>query len=276
VAYELPASQVSAGAYVPLTLAMSAPEATTEYYAPVLTVGDPATGGLTFAFTTDSHLITPLWQPAEVIVERFDFALPHDFPAGEYPLFVQMKNLSADSFSGEPLPLGTLIVNGQEYVVDTSRLLANFRQRVGLHSATARNGWERRVAPWSAGDPLPAQPGDTIHILLEWLSLAPAEESYTVFVHLIDPANVPHAALDYTPLGGSAPTHLWFPKWLPNQTMLDPYRLVLDPNLSPGLYYIEVGLYEMTGGRRLHISDAAGNVSADRFILGPVLVTAPN
>lgn len=241
-----------------------------------MTVGDPASGGLTFAFTTDSHLVTPLWQPGEVVVERFDFALPPDLPAGDYPLSVQMKNLSTDSLSGEPLLLGTLTVTEQEFVVDTSRLLANFRQRVGLLSASARNGWERRVAPWSAEDPLPAEPGDTIHILLEWLSLAPAEESYTVFVHLIDPANVPYAALDYTPLGGSAPTHLWFSKWLPNQTMLDPYRLVLDPNLPPGLYYIEVGLYEMTGGRRLHISDAAGNVSADRYILGPVLVSAPD
>ncbi|MBP7590421.1 MAG: hypothetical protein KBA85_02370, partial [Chloroflexi bacterium] len=98
------------------------------------------------------------------------------------------------------------------------------------------------------------------------------EESYTIFVHLIDAANRPWVTLDYTPLGGSAPTHLWIPKWLPGQQMLDPYRLTIPPDLPPGTYYLEVGLYEMIGGRRLHMSDQAGNLAGDRIILGPVVV----
>ena len=40
-----------------------------------------------------------------------------------------------------------------------------------------------------------------------WQALARAEESYTVFVHLIDAANRPLVTFDYTPLEGSfAPT----------------------------------------------------------------------
>ncbi|HUM70269.1 MAG TPA: hypothetical protein PLK31_15665, partial [Chloroflexota bacterium] len=109
-------------------------------------------------------------------------------------------------------------------------------------------------------------------IILKWESLAKAEESYTVFVHLIDGANVPHVALDYTPLGGATPTHLWIPKWLPGQQMLDPYRLVIPPDLPPGNYWIEVGLYEMVNGRRLHISDTDGNLNGDRYILGQLVV----
>jgi hypothetical protein len=105
---------------------------------------------------------------------------------------------------------------------------------------------------------------------LDWLSLAPADESYTVFVHLIDGANRPLAALDYTPLGGSTPTHLWIPKWLPGQQMKDPYRLELPEDIQPGRYFIEVGLYEMTGKRRLHISDGEGNLIGDRYILGAI------
>ena len=107
---------------------------------------------------------------------------------------------------------------------------------------------------------------------MRWQSLASAEDSYTVFVHLIDAANRPLVALDYTPLGGSSPTHLWIPKWLPGQRLTDPYRLVLPADLSPGEYYIEVGLYEMVGQRRLHMADAAGNLIGDRLILGPVQV----
>ncbi len=107
---------------------------------------------------------------------------------------------------------------------------------------------------------------------LTWQALGKAEESYTVFVHLIDLANRPIVSLDYTPLGGSAPTHLWFPKWLPGQQYIDPYRLTIPADLPPGEYLIEVGLYEMVSQRRLHISDAQGSLVGDRYILGRVVV----
>ena len=264
LAYDLPRREVTAGDFVPLTLALRAPAGTTDYFAPVVRVGE-----LSFPFTTDSHLTTPQWQPGEVIVERFDFALLHDLPGGVYPISVALRNLSADT-TGPELSLGELTVTGQAAPLDHSRLLANFRQRVGLVSATARIGGQRRTAVWS--DPLTARPGDTVHLRLRWQSLAPAEESYTVFVHLIDAANRPLVALDYTPLGGSAPTHLWIPKWLPGQRLTDPYRLVLPPDLPPGEYYIEVGLYEMVGQHRLHMADTAGNLIGDRLILGPIEV----
>src|SRR5690606_27796818 len=65
VAYDLPQREVAAGAYVPLTLAMRAPAGTTDYFVPVVHVGE-----LAFPFTTDSHLTTPQWRPGEIIVER--------------------------------------------------------------------------------------------------------------------------------------------------------------------------------------------------------------
>ena len=265
VAYTLPQRAVTAGDYVPLTLAMRAPAGTADYFVPVIHVGD-----LSFPFTTDSHLTTPQWQPGEIIVEQFDFALPHDLPDGTYPIFVSLKNLSADTELPERHSLGELTVTAQDHAPDYRRLLANFRQRVGLVSATARLGLERRAAVWA--EPLPARPGDTIRLLLQWQSLARAEEGYTVFVHLIDADNRPLVTLDYTPLGGSAPTHLWIPKWLPGQRYLDPYRLQLPPDLAPGTYYIEVGLYEMVSKRRLHMADAEGNLIGDRLILGPIVV----
>ena len=115
-------------------------------------------------------------------------------------------------------------------------------------------------------------PGDTIPVVLGWRSLDYAEQSYTIFVHLIDLANRPILALDYTPLGGAAPTHLWIPKWLPGQRFTDPYRLTIPEDLAPGTYLIEVGLYEMVGRRRLNISDDNGNLVGDRYILGSISI----
>lgn len=267
VGYELPETAVTAGDFVPLTLAMRAPQGTADYTIPILTVGN-----LTFEFTTDSHLITPLWQPNEVIVERFDFALPHDLPAGNYPLTIQLKNLSTNTVLPMQQSLGSLAVTAQPHPVNTDHLLANFRQRVGLVKATVWGNGRRAIAPWQATDALIAHPGDALNIILTWEALAVPEQSYTVFVHLIDANNVPHIALDYTPLGGSVPTHLWIPKWLPGQRLLDPYRMALPPELPPGTYFIEVGLYEFIGQRRLHISDQNGNLNGDRYILGQVTI----
>lgn len=267
-AYLLPETAVTAGDFVPLTLAMRAPQGTADYYVPVVHVGE-----LTFEFTTDSHLITPAWWAGEVIVERFDFALPHHLPAGDYPLSVNLKNLNADEELPLNLELGVLTVRPQTNPPSPGHLLANFRQRVGLVNAVARANGRTRRAPWTHENALIVQPGDTVNVTLTWESLAKAEESYTVFVHLIDGRNVPYVALDYTPLGGSAPTHLWIPKWLPGQQMLDPYRLPIPADLPAGEYAIEVGLYEMVNGRRLHISDAQGNLKGDRIILGPIVVS---
>ncbi|GIK58233.1 MAG: DUF2723 domain-containing protein [Chloroflexi bacterium] len=269
VGYSLPDTAVTAGDFVPLTLAMRAPQGTSDYYVPVVQVGD-GEHIIRYEFTTDSHLITPAWWSGEVIVEQFDFALPHDLPGGNYPVTVSLKNLSRDEEYPAQLTAGNLAITPQDNPPNTDHLLANFRQRVGLVGAMGWDNGQIARAPWS--NSIAANPGDVIHLVLEWESLAKAEESYTVFVHLIDGNNVPHVALDYTPLGGSAPTHLWIPKWLPGQRLLDPYRLVIPPDLPPGDYWIEVGLYEMVNGRRLHISDNNGNLNGDRFILGQVKV----
>jgi hypothetical protein len=261
----LPETDVAAGDYISLILAMRSPQGTTDYYVPVVEVSD-----LSFTFTTDSHLLTPEWLPGEIVVERFDFALPHTLPAGEYPITVSLRNLSSDETSEPLLAPGELNVTTEPFPPPVDNLLANFRQRVGLESAAVRSGFRSISAPWE--EPVVVEPGDTIPLTLRWISLDYAEESYTIFVHLIDPANHPILALDYTPLGGAAPTHLWIPKWLPSQRYTDPYRLTIPDNLTPGTYFIEVGIYEMVSKRRLHIADNAGNLIGDRYILGPIQV----
>jgi len=270
VAYKLPDSGIAPGDFIPFTLAMRSPGGAADFYTPVIYLRDGA-DQIELEITTDSHLVTPNWEPGEVIVERFDFVLPPRFESGPVPISVALRNLSLNGETGPLFSLGELEVVGNGRPLDSRNLLANFRYRVGLSSARARVGFgSRRSAPWD--EPIRVSAGDSIHLTLNWQSLAPAEESYTIFVHLSDKSNRPLIALDYTPLGGATPTHLWIPKWLPGQKLLDPYRLEIPTDLPPGEYFIEVGLYEMTSGRRLHMSDPNGNLIGDRYILGAVIV----
>jgi len=150
------------------------------------------------------------------------------------------------------------------------RALANLDNQVALMGARARAGWQVRDAPWQ--EPLAVRAGRALHLTLTWHTLVSSRDSYTVFIHLIDGAGRYVTGHDYTPLGGACPTYLWFPKWLPGQTLTDPYRLVIPTKVAPGDYWLEVGMYGMTSLRRLPVVDLVGNLAGDRVILGPVRV----
>jgi hypothetical protein len=150
-------------------------------------------------------------------------------------------------------------------------MLANLDNQIALMGARARAGWQVRWGKWD--EPLVARPGQALHLTLTWRALASPRDvhSQNVFVHLIDGANRLVVGRDAPPLGGAFPTTLWFPKWLPGQTVDDPCRLVIPETTPPGDYRVEVGMYEMTSLRRLPVVDL-GNLAGDRVILGPVRV----
>ena len=271
VGYDLPLESFRPGEIAPLVLYLRAQAPPEDIIFPYIELGRMA-----YHFTTDSHWLTPWWEPGEVIGERYDLRLPLDLAPGVYPLRLGMRNLSA---GGEELAfengdwvlsLGQITVEPGTVAPDPPALLADIGHRVGLEAATAGLPGLSAPAPWS--DPLIVRPGDWIDLTLTWRALAPIEESYTVFVHLSDLSNRVWAQHDYTPLGGAFPTHLWIPKWLPGQVVWDPYRLIVPEDAPPGDYLIEVGMYGMTSIQRIPHFDPEGDLTGDRYILGPVRV----
>jgi hypothetical protein len=271
--YDLSTKTVRAGEPLRLTLYQGVVEPLEGYWMPYAQMGP-----FEARWTTDSRLNTPLWQPGEVVVEEYDLPVPFDLPPGEYPLRLGYADLSG----GRPeLPLSSGGTTAELTTVTVlpppppaggiERGLANLDNQVALMGARARVGLQTRRARWD--EPLVVRPGETIHLILTWRALASPRDSYTVFIHLMDGANRPVEKInpDDTPLGGSFPTYLWFPKWLPGQTVDDPYRLIIPPDLPPGDYYLEAGMYGMTSHRRLPVVNLAG-LAGDRVILGPVQV----
>ena len=271
--YDLSKMAVHAGEPLQLTLYQSVTEPLEDYWMPYAQLGP-----FEARWTTDSRLNTPLWQPGEIVVEEYELPVPFDLPPGEYPLRLGYADLSNGRLelslsSGETtLELATItVLPPAPASPKIGGALANLDNQVALMNARAQAGLQTRRAKWN--EPLVIQPGETLHLTLTWRGLARPRDSYTVFIHLMDSANRPveKVSPDDTPLGGSFPTYLWFPKWLPGQTVNDPYRLVIPPDLPPGDYYLEAGMYGMTSHRRLPVVNLAG-LAGDRVILGPVQV----
>jgi len=272
--YDLPAASVRAGEPLELILYQSAPEPLEGIWMPYAQLGP-----VEARWTTDSRLLTTQWLPGEVVVERYELPVPFALPPGEYPLRLGYADLSGgqaelDFSTGSTLvELATVTVLPPSAAPPTKileRALANLDNQVALMGARARADWQAREGFWD--EPLIVRAGQPLHLTLAWRALASPRHSYTVFIHLIDGAGRPVAGHDYTPLGGACPTYLWFPKWLPGQTLKDPYRLPLPPGLPPGDYRLEIGMYGMTSLRRLPVVDLGGNLAGDRVILGPVRV----
>jgi len=119
-----------------------------------------------------------------------------------------------------------------------------------------------------------AAPGATIHVTLYWQALAPLDEDYTVFVHLLGEHNpategplwVGH---DSQPDGGHYPTRAW----KPGEIVFDVHPLTIPADAPPGEYRIEAGLYLLETMTRLPARDAAGDpLQGDSVKLGVIEV----
>jgi hypothetical protein len=93
-----------------------------------------------------------------------------------------------------------------------------------------------------------------------------------VYVHLVGPGNEVIAQQDAPPLGGAFPTWLWFPKWIPGESVVDPYRLTIPEGTPPGDYRVEVGMYGFTTFQRAIFYNPDGEMTGDFFVLGMVRV----
>ena len=112
--------------------------------------------------------------------------------------------------------------------------------------------------------PAVARLGDTLLVTLQWQATTPMALDYTVYTQLRDASGRVAAQLDSQPASGTRPTS----GWQPGETVLDRKAILLPPDLPPGDYTLQVGLYELATLKRLTL--AAGG--ADHVYLGAVQV----
>jgi hypothetical protein len=111
---------------------------------------------------------------------------------------------------------------------------------------------------------LTVQPGTSLTVTLFWQRERHTGTSYTVFVHLLDAAETRvWGQRDTIPRDGAYP----LPEWLAGEVVVDTYTIDVPTETPPGVYKIEVGLYDAATGQRVPVLAADGSLAGDRVVL---------
>ena len=110
-------------------------------------------------------------------------------------------------------------------------------------------------------------PGDILQLTLFWQAIAPMNERYKVFTHVVDAHGHLVGQRDAEPGGGAKIT----PTWKEGEQVVDNYGLPILPATPPGDYMIEIGLYGLSDGIRLPVMEGGGAVG-DHILLQSVRI----
>jgi hypothetical protein len=105
--------------------------------------------------------------------------------------------------------------------------------------------------------------GGTLHLTLYWQALAEIDESYTVFIHLLDKDSLIWGQKDNLPVGGTLPTSCW----VKDEIIVDEHDIPIQPDAPPGQYVIEIGMYQLETMQRLPVINQEGQIVDERILL---------
>ncbi|MGQ9627682.1 MAG: ArnT family glycosyltransferase [Anaerolineae bacterium] len=169
--------------------------------------------------------------------EQEDFLVKAHVPPGRYRLMLGLKD--------GKLSLGEIEVQGRPRLFEAPQ---------ASHPLQANLGGDAELLGYdlSTGQ-------EEARLTLYWRALTEMQNSYTVFVHLLDDEGRVQAQRDSIPGGGQFPTT----GWMEGEIIVDEYVIPAPP----GKYLIEVGMYQAESGKRLPV---IGGEEEDRIILGEV------
>jgi uncharacterized membrane protein len=109
-----------------------------------------------------------------------------------------------------------------------------------------------------------------ISVVLQWQPTTRIPRDYTIFIHLVDPDGAIVTQSDARPTWVVPwPTD----RWSPDQPVLDGHRLPLPPDLPPGRYQVQVGLYYWESLERLPVLDETMQQTVgDYVVLGEIQI----
>jgi hypothetical protein len=195
---------------------------------------------------------TSRWSAGEVVTDRYTIRLDPGLSEDEYEVVVSVEGFD------EAIPLGSVQVEGSDRLFEPPALTTD---------QTAAFGDVVRLL----GYDLDYQPGDeSATIRFGWQAIQPPEDSYSVFVHVVDGDGEIVAQHDGLPRG-DYPLY----RWVSGEVVLDEVTLPLPHDLPAGEYRIRVGFYRPETGERLPVEESSGEAGADFIWLEDLIVVGP-
>jgi len=189
---------------------------------------------------------TSQWTAGEFVADRLALRIPPDTPPGAYTLQARV-----DDFPVQPL--------GRFEVQAISR---NWTPPATAHPLSITLGAQVALVGYDLEYQIPNTKSQ-IELTLHWHALREMSESYTAFVHLVDANGAVRAQQDNAPVNNTYPTILW----LPGEFVRDTYTLALPPDLPPGKYTLQVGMYLPESGARLPVTGGGDHITLDRLVV---------
>jgi 4-amino-4-deoxy-L-arabinose transferase-like glycosyltransferase len=192
------------------------------------------------------------WQTPQFVIDQQTIKIPADFEAGDYKL--SLRVLAAAGTLAQ-IDLGPLKVESPARLFEPPEL--DHEVNASFGNEIALLGYNLRPA----GD-------NEYELLLVWQASGSPQRDYTVFTHLLDQNGACCIwQADMMPQNNQYPTS----QWLAGEVVLDPYNIMLPPDLPAGEYPLEIGLYIGETGQRLLI-EIPGEEGRDALHLQPIVI----
>jgi hypothetical protein len=196
---------------------------------------------------------TSRWQADEIVAGDYVIEFSPYLPGGDYAITISLMD-PAGVVVGESAPIGNLALTAQPRSFSSPE--------PAIQSSAI---WDEKIS--LLGYDLSYPDSETLAVTLYWRAERRMDESYTTFLHLIDPGSGQIVSqADVIPRGWSYPTN-W---WEAGEVVQDTVRLLLA-DAPPGDYALLVGWYQLETGKRLSIAPGAGQVITDNALLLTVL-----
>lgn len=176
---------------------------------------------------------TSSWQASEIVNTRLTYEPDQDLSTGDYEIRLFLRESNVEQNVGESVSLGKVIF-GEELEPEVT-----WQDKFSLESYTVSR---------LEGDP------SSLDVDLKWRSLSETEESYKVFLHLLDEESGELVAqTDIVSRDWTYPTYQW-----QAGELIEDFISLPVTGVPPGTYRLAVGFYVPESGQRLDVVDSSG------------------
>lgn len=197
--------------------------------------------------TVGDKYSTSHWALGQVIRDQYALPVPQDLPDGVYPL--NMRISAANRSAEWRFTLLNLTVKGRAKQFAVPRIA--HPQQANLGNLVELLGYDLPRTQVGAGD--------TVRLTLYWRALARMDTSYTVFNHLLAADGQTAGQWDGIPVGGTLPTT----EWIRGEVIEDAYDIPVRTDATPGMYRLQVGMYDATTGGRIAVAQESSGAVID-------------